>query len=78
MTTAEHQLVLEMFKEQALLYAGLIKALQSRGILDAGDLQAFDALVSASFREPVEQNTKAAYLTAAKMLGVPIDESDLI
>ena len=78
MTTAEHQLIIEMFKEQAVRYAGLLQSLKSAGILERGDLQAFDALVSASSQQLLEENTKAEYLAHAKTLGVTIDESDLI
>ena len=57
---------------------GLVAALNSRDVLDRGDLEAFDALVSASSRQVVEEHTKAEYLAHAKTLGVMIDESDLI
>jgi hypothetical protein len=70
MTTDEHQLIIEMFKQQAVMYAGLLETLKSRDILDRGDLQAFDALVSASSRELLEQNVEAEYLSNAKILGV--------
>ena len=78
MSPEEHQLVLEMFKQQRVLYAGLVEALKSRDVLSRGDLQAFDALVSASSRELVEQNTKEDYLATAKTLGVTLDGDDLI
>ncbi len=78
MTTAEHQLIIEMFKEQRLLYSGLVAILNSRDVLDRADLEAFDALVSASSRPALEENIKAEYLAHAKTLGVTIDESALI
>ena len=78
MTTAEHQLIIEMFKEQAVRYAGLLQILKSRDILDRSDLEAFDALVSASSRQLLEDQTKADYLRHAKTLGVTIDDSALI
>lgn len=78
MTTSEHQLIIEMFREQAVRYAGLLQILKSRSILDRGDLEAFDALVSASSQQLLEENTKAEYLAHAKTLGVMIDESELI
>jgi hypothetical protein len=70
MTPEEHQLVIEMFKRQTIIYAGLVKALQSRGILDEGDLHAFDALVSASSRQFLEQNVEEYYRSSAIILGV--------
>jgi hypothetical protein len=70
MTPEEHQLIVEMFKQQALYYAGLIQILKSRGILCKGDLEAFDALVSSSSRELLEQNVEAEYLSSAAILGV--------
>ena len=44
MTPDEHQLIIEMFKHLTVVYAGLVEALKSRGVLERGDLQAFDAL----------------------------------
>jgi hypothetical protein len=70
MTPDEHQLIIEMFKQQTLLYAGLVEALKSQGLLGKGDLAAFDALVSASSREGLEQRLEAEYLSNAKILGV--------
>ena len=70
MTQAEHRLVVEMFKNQALLYAGLIEILKSRDIVGQGDLDAFDELVSASLRQSLERNVEAEYQANAKVLGV--------
>src|SRR5277367_2937428 len=56
MTPEEHQLILEMLKQQRLLYAGLVELLKSRGIVSRGDLEAFDDLVSTSSREFLERN----------------------
>jgi hypothetical protein len=70
MTPDEHQLIIEMFKQQTMLYAGLVEALKSRGLLSRGDLEAFDALVSASSREALERNVEADYLSNAKILSV--------
>jgi hypothetical protein len=70
MTPDEHQLIIEMFKQQAVLYTGLLQVLKSRDILDRSDLQAFDALVSASSREALDQYVEAEYLSNAKILGV--------
>ena len=70
MTPEEHQLIIEMFKQQTLYYAGLVEVLKSRGILDRGDLQAFDDFVSAPSREALERNVEADYLSSATILGV--------
>jgi hypothetical protein len=70
MTPEEHQLIVEMFKQQALYYAGLVEALKSRGILSDGDLEAFDALVCSSSRERLEQIVEKDYRRAATILGV--------
>lgn len=70
MTPEEHELVIEMFRQQTLYYAGLVELLKSRKLIDAGDLQAFDALVSASSRQSLEWRVKEDYLTTGKILGV--------
>ncbi len=70
MTPAEHRLIVEMFKHQTLVYAGLIKLLQSREIVAEGDLFAFDALVSASSRELLEREVEDQYRGFATILGV--------
>ncbi len=70
MTTAEHQLIIGMFKQQALLYAGLIELLRSREILEQGDLERFDALVVDTKRELLERNVLEDYLESGKRLGV--------
>jgi hypothetical protein len=70
MSPQEHQLIIEMFKQQTLLYAGLLEALKSRGILGKGDLEAFDALVCSSSRELLERHVEAEYQSNATILGV--------
>ena len=70
MTPEEHQLIIEMFKQQARLWAGLVEALKSQGVLDKGDLQAFGELVSASSQERLERELLAHYLGLSKVLGV--------
>lgn len=77
MTASEHRLVLEMFKQQALFYGGLVELLKSRGLLERGDLKAFDSLVSDSSRELLEKNVLEDYLKTARVLGVKLDESAL-
>jgi hypothetical protein len=70
MQPTEHQLIIEMFKQQTLLYAGLIETLKSRGLLERSDLDAFDALVSASSREFLEQRIEDDYRRIGTTLGV--------
>jgi hypothetical protein len=78
MTIAEHQLMIEMFKQQAMYYAGLLELLRSRGVIEFGDLERFDEWISHTKREPLERIVVEDYLAHAKTLGVTIDESDLI
>jgi hypothetical protein len=75
MTPCEHQLIVEMFKQQTMLYAGLVELLKSREVIEkgAGDLEAFDALVAASLRQSLEENTEADYLRIAAILGVNVE-----
>ena len=70
MTPKEHRLVIEMFKQQALYYADLIELLRSRGVIEAGDLERFDAWISHTKREPLEQTVVENYLTTGRNLGV--------
>lgn len=70
MTASEHKLIIEMFKQQTLFYAGIIEVLKSRGLLEKGDLDAFDELVSASSREFLEQRTEDDYRRIGTLLGV--------
>jgi hypothetical protein len=70
MTPEEHQLMIEMFKQQTLFYAGLVELLKSRGVIGPGDLQAFDALVSDTKRELLEQDVVERYRSTGTILGV--------
>jgi hypothetical protein len=62
--------IVGMFKQQVMYYAGLVELLHSRGIVESGDLKAFDALVSGTKRELLERNVVEDYLESGKMLGV--------
>jgi len=70
MTEREHLLIIEMFKQQTLYYAGLVELLRSRGVLESSDLPAFDALVSASSRAAVVRELEDYYRGVATTLGV--------
>jgi hypothetical protein len=70
MTPEEHRLVIEMFKQQTLFYAALVEVLKSRGVIEAGDLDRFDAWISGTKRELLEQNVQEDYLTSGRILGV--------
>lgn len=72
MTTAEHQLIVEMFKNQRLIFDILIELLKSRGVVQSGDLAAFDALVSQSeaHRDELERQVGEEYQRSATILGV--------
>jgi hypothetical protein len=67
MTAEEHQLSIEMFKQQTLFYAGLVEILKSRDILEPGDLQAADALVIAN-RDALERHAEEDYRRIAGTL----------
>lgn len=45
MTRDEHTLIAHMFIRQTMLIKSLVEILKSRGLLERGDLEAFDALV---------------------------------
>jgi hypothetical protein len=70
MTPDEHRLMIEMFKQQDLQYAGLAELLRSRGVLERGDLERFDALVLNTKRELLEQTVAESYLECGRVLGV--------
>jgi hypothetical protein len=70
MTPQEHQLIIEMFIHQTLNYAALVEALKSRGVLDAGDLEAFDDVVSHTKRALLEQYIRDQYLAIGRDHGV--------
>lgn len=69
MTAEEHQLIIEMFKQQTLFYAGLVEILKSRDILEPGDLEAVDALVIEK-RDPIERHVVEDYRRIAATLGI--------
>lgn len=70
MTQEEHKLVIEMFKQQALYYAGLVEILKSRDVIYEGDLGAFDDVVSRTKCELVERSVEECYLRCGIALGV--------
>jgi hypothetical protein len=70
MTPQEHQLQIEMLKQQMMYYAGLVELLKSRGVIERGDLQAFDSLVSETNREPLERFVEESYLSNGRVLRV--------
>lgn len=72
MTPTEHRLVLEMFKQQTRVISTLTAVLESRGILEKGDLEAYDALQSADELQVDELEGEVAtmYERFAEALGV--------
>lgn len=72
MTSKEHQLVMEMFKQQALLYAVLIECLKSREVVGHDDLEAFDQLLcdDVQRRDAIENHVEEDYRRFAGILGV--------
>ncbi len=77
MTTQEHQVMIEMFQQQAMLYAGLVEILKSRDVIHRTDLVTFDTLVCTN-RELVEPNIRDRYLESCRVLGVSVDEDQII
>jgi hypothetical protein len=69
-TKDEHRLVIEMFKQQAIYYADLLVLLQSRGVIESGDMERFDEWISHTTREPLERNVVENYLESGRRLGV--------
>jgi hypothetical protein len=72
MTPAEHRLLVEMFKQQRMVFVTLVETLKSQGIVQDGDLLAYDALVNEneSHRDELEAQVEAEYQGFAKVLGV--------
>lgn len=72
MTAREHTLVIEMFKQQMILYADLIECLKSREIVGPGDLEAVDQLLcdDEKRRCAIENHVEADYRRFAEILGV--------
>lgn len=74
MTNREHQLVIEMFKHQTLVFATLIETLKSQGIVQNGDLAAYDQLLSQdeNLRNVLEKQVEDQYRDMARILGVNV------
>lgn len=74
MTNREHQLVIEMFKHQTLVFATLIETLKSQGIVQNGDLAAYDQLLSQdeNLRNVLEKQVEDQYCDMARILGVNV------
>jgi hypothetical protein len=72
MTPFEHQLIVEMFKMQNQAFAALVEALKSQGIVQKGDLAAYDQLIvrSESGRSLLDSQVEEAYQGFATVLGV--------
>lgn len=72
MTPQEHQLIIEMFKQQALAFAALVETLKSQGIVERGDLAAYDDLVceNEAARDALEKQVEDQYRGFATILGV--------
>lgn len=72
MTTTEHMLVVQMFTEQAKMLSTLVAILESRGILQKTDLDAYDHLQSAdeSRVDEIERGVAVMYQRFATFLDV--------
>jgi len=74
MTEADHRLMIEMFKHQTRVISTLIAVLEGQGIVQKGDLEAYDALVSTDERRvrELEGHVEETYRGFAKVLNVDI------
>jgi hypothetical protein len=73
MTPEEHQLIIEMLKEQRVVYAALVEVLKSRDIMQDKDLEAANSLLDQSGKTVIlEKQIEDSYSKFAKILGVKI------
>ena len=75
MTESEHQLIIRMFAEQTRMFSTLLAVLESGGVIQKDDLDAYDALRDAN--EPdqareIRQGVELIYRGYAKAFGVQI------
>jgi hypothetical protein len=72
MTHAEHKLMLFMFVKQMSLFHALIESLKSKGVLDEGDLPAYEALIRSSdeMNNAMFDQVAGYYSTFATSLGI--------
>lgn len=63
-----------MFKHQTLVFATLIETLKSQGIVQNGDLAAYDQLLSQdeNLRNVLEKQVEDQYRDMARILGVNV------
>jgi len=54
MKSDEHILMVHMFARQMMLFQSLLEILKSRGVLQRGDIEAFEALVREEEQEHLE------------------------
>lgn len=74
MTSAEHQLMFEMLKEQRMALAAIAAVLKSQGIIKEGDLAAYDTLLRANGERKLQEQTLAeSYQGFARVLGTEVD-----
>lgn len=75
MDPAEHQLMIEMLKQQAVAFAALVEILRNRGIVHDGDLDAYTELLSLSGKQTlVEDRVGEAYREFATFFGVELGD----
>jgi hypothetical protein len=73
-TEGEHRLIVQMFIQQTRVISALTAVLESQGIIQQNDLDAYDTLISADETRvsELELEIKEAYQGFAKLLGVNV------
>jgi hypothetical protein len=76
MTKEEHQLIIGLFAKQLQLYKTLMTILESRGIVESDDLQAYHVFTASSGKTTDEliNHAKLIYRTIAVPLGLDVPE----
>lgn len=72
MTSREHNFMLALFAKQIQSIEILLRILESRGLIEHDDIQAFEFAVTEddSSNEALLRQAKERYLSAAKLFGV--------
>jgi len=78
MTESEHKLIIQMLIQQTRMFSTLIAVLESQGVIQKDDLDAYDALLSENDPEQakeIDQGVELIYRGFAKALGVNVDQA---
>lgn len=79
MTPEEHALMVAILANQLQFTKAILEILNSRGLIESGDLGAFLALVQHHQKasEPLLESARQLYLAAAQHLGIETGLEDL-